>query len=147
MSPRARALAHLKSLAAAGGVVAACHDSGYGVVDPLPPPACFSNPEPSVTARYVGEAAADGARVVEITIKHQRPDAKVGKVRVSRYDSGTEIPVNDPDIAPDTIRTQFTAPKDLKRATFSVELTCQGGSDFYGYLELEPTSVKLTPQR
>lgn len=49
------------------GVVASC---GYGVVDPLPAPNCFSSPQPTATARIVPAPSgqgADGVVFVEIT--------------------------------------------------------------------------------
>lgn len=63
--PRARILARLRYLSAVSmaSIAAVACGEGYGVVDPLPSPACNSNPLPTVAARYLtgGDAGADAA--------------------------------------------------------------------------------------
>jgi len=58
-SPRSRIVDRVKQLAAVASVTAAGCGGAYGVVDPMPLPACFANrppPKPSV--------ARDGERIV-----------------------------------------------------------------------------------
>jgi hypothetical protein len=148
-SPRERALARIKTLAAAG-VVVGCH-SGYGVVDPMPRPACFESPEPVVTANVV-ETKDDGTRLVELLVKFQQAEAKFGQLdayRIVEFGGGSnKLEMTEKTINANDLRVVIAVPKDVKQVLFSAEVHCSHGDGFYAELELgDNGAVKITRAR
>jgi hypothetical protein len=149
-SPRERAIARIKTLAAAG-VVVGCHGSGYGVVDPMPMPACFESPEPVVTAKVV-ETKDDGTRLVELLVKFQQTDAKVGQLdayRIVEFGGGShKLEITEKTINANDFRVVISVPQDVKHVLFSAEVQCSRGNGFNAELELDESgAVKITRAR
>lgn len=142
MKPRERTLARMKHLAAAG-VVAGCHGSGYGVVDPMPPPACFETPQPVVTARLVEPMAADGTRLVELLVKFQQRDAKVGEMQ-AQVIGGAPVEITKHEIGEGELRAVFRVPKGMRSVYFTAQVACAHGTGFTASLEVDDTTASVT---
>jgi hypothetical protein len=148
-SPRERAIARIKTLAAAG-VVVGCH-SGYGVVDPMPMPACFESPQPVVAAKVL-ETKDDGTRLVELLVKFQQTDAKVGQLdayRIVEFGGGSnKLEITEQAINANDFRVVIAVPKDVKQVLLSAEVHCSRGTGFNAELELDDSgAVKITRAR
>lgn len=151
-SPRERALAHLKTLAAAG-VVLGCgggsaHGGGgsgpaYGVVDPMPMPSCFENPPIVVTTKLL-EKTADGTRLVEVAAKYQQTDTKVTDLGANTP-SGTHLEVTDKVMKANDFRGVVHVPKDVTAFFFSAAASCGQGSGFSQYIEVTDTEATIKP--
>ncbi len=95
--PRARILSRLKYLSAVSmaSIAAVACGEGYGVVDPLPSPACNSTPLPTVAARYLtgGDAGADAAvdaNVADAAAPDADPNDAGGADATALPDGGTK---------------------------------------------------------
>lgn len=145
-TPRERALAHIKTLAAAS-IVGAC-GGGYGVVDPMPSPACFENPEAVVTAK-VRETKDDGTRLVELTAKFQQKDAKFGELtayKVVEFGGGQhKLDITEPVINANDLKVVIAVPKDTKQVLFAAEVHCSVGNGFNVQFDIDDAgNVKVT---
>jgi hypothetical protein len=102
-SPRGRTLQHMKrlaSLAAAGAALSgtACSSSGYGVVDPLPPPPKCGDVAATIAATAMVRAGEGGAWRIELTLsKSTRTDVSYASAEpsVSNAILGSVTPGSD----------------------------------------------------
>ncbi|MBX3231524.1 MAG: hypothetical protein KIT84_24155 [Labilithrix sp.] len=111
---RARTLARLKLLAGAGVAAAGCHDSGYGVVDPMPPPSYYARPQPTVTASFVkrAESEASGIRFLEVALSYAEGDVTVSECAASDS-TGQRLEVVERAATTNGLRCVLKATKDL----------------------------------
>jgi hypothetical protein len=119
-SVRARALARLSVLAALSAAHAGCPEGGaYGVVDPLPPPACFDLGLPEATARYVsgadaGEALPDDGAAGDGRVAPAASDAgDAGDAPDAGGPSADAAAPGSDASAPDTVRSSREIRVDL----------------------------------
>ncbi|MFO0741219.1 MAG: hypothetical protein U0270_35300 [Labilithrix sp.] len=145
-TPRERALARIKTLAAAG-VVVGCN-SGYGVVDPLPSPACFESPGPIVTAKVL-ETKEDGTRLVELLVKFQQTDAKVGALEayhvVELGGGSNKLDLTEQAVTANDLRAVIGVPKGVKQVVFTAQVKCANGHGFNAQFDIDDAgTVKLT---
>lgn len=119
---RARAVARMKALAAAGAtsVIASC---GYGVVDPLPQPTCFESPKPTVTARLLPADAGADEQLIEVKVAFTQTGVTVGEVRV---DGGVKL--KDKQVRTNEIVILLVDERRSTSASLSVEATCNGAA-------------------
>lgn len=145
-SPRERALAHIKTLAAAS-VLVGCHEAGYGVVDPMPTPACFENPKPTVTAKVL-ETKEDGARLVEVVVKFQQADAKVGDIQAEALgEHDSKLEVTEQTVNANDFRAVINVRKGIVLITLYAKVSCAGGSGFQVYLDVDGANVVVKSVR
>jgi hypothetical protein len=108
---RSRIVDRVKQLAAVAGVTAAgCGGSAYGVVDPMPTPACFSGrPPPKTSAQRSGDR-------VTVTIDVGDPNAQLESQEV-RDDGHDDTPIPTEHAGSSFT---FTPPKGVKTVRFNV---------------------------
>ena len=146
-TPRERALASMKTLAAAG-VVLSCH-SGYGVVDPMPRPSCFENPKAVVTGKVL-ETKEDGTRLVELIAKFEQSDAKfegLTAYRMKAFNDNSEnkLTITEQAINTNDLRVVIAVPKDAKELLLSASVQCADRNGFYVNFEIDAAgAVKIT---
>jgi hypothetical protein len=117
----------------------------------MPMPACFESPQPVVTAKVL-ETKDDGARLVELLVKFQQTDAKVGQLdayRIVEFGGGSnKLEITEQAINANDFRVVIAVPKDVKQVLLSAEVHCSRGNGFNAELELDDSgAVKITRAR
>lgn len=125
--PRARALSRLKVLAGttATGVVMAC---GYAVVDPLPSPMCFSEPQPGASGKFVDAPPgqqAEGVRFIQITITFTQSDGSAfSNPTAQEATSGASLDVSSQASRTGAYDFLVRVPDRVKSFTAQVSTSC-----------------------
>lgn len=138
-TPRDRALAHIKTLAAAS-MVLGCH-SGYGVVDPMPRPSCFESPKAVVNAKVL-ETKDDGTRLVELVATFEQSDAKFNALtayRIKAFNdaSDNKLAITEQTINAHDLRVVIAVPKGAKALLLFADVQCAGRTGFSVEFELD----------